>query len=85
MKTLDDMQVAQVEYSDWGKAHDLTSDWNLATHHASFSHREHCVWIFYIGYEGKIQEYATAGFSSTFLNLCRLTASENFKYLCIYK
>lgn len=81
-----DMRVGQfnlLEFEREGR------DWQLAHEHATFSHREACEFIFYLGADlikhlRTMAEYKELGFSRNFLSACAEAYEKGFTYVCFY-
>jgi hypothetical protein len=88
---MEDMKVGQVNF-DHGFTSDTegeTEDWRLANLHATFSHKEACEFIFWVGNTPEDREkvkgtYKVLGFSEEFLTEIALAQTLDFTYLCFY-
>lgn len=72
--------IAEFEF-DYSKNQ---ADWNLSVKHATFSHREACEFIFWIGDDDSIQDWTKKGFSKTFLKVCNEAKAKGFRYLMLF-
>lgn len=81
---MEDMKVAQVEYSNWGKEEDPNSDLSMMKVWATFQHPHECEFIFYIGCEEALRGLKASQFSEEFMGECYAAASQGFKYICFY-
>jgi hypothetical protein len=89
MMTNRDMRVLQVEF-DFGDLDKPISDWRLSLEYATFTHKEACEFIFFVGSEEKdtheflMRDYEAKGFSQEFLAECRKAWNWGYKYICLY-
>ncbi len=49
MNIIKDMNICQTNFDNWGDENSPTSNWSLANKYATYSHKEDCEFIFYIG------------------------------------
>lgn len=61
------------------------SDLILASDNATFTHKEACEYIFYIGSVEAIEDLYSKNFSNTFLLHCTSAKSTVYKYICFYE
>lgn len=80
----EDMKTAIYQYSNWGDEENPASDWCLLNAHASFSHREACEFILYVGCSDSLDALIDLKYSDLLINLAHLAYAEGYKYLCLY-
>lgn len=80
------MKVAMVELNetDWGDESDPTSNWSLFNMHASFSHRDACEFILYIGEWHIPLIWSELGFTLEILTLMIEAKNKGYNYICFY-
>lgn len=85
---MEDMKVAQIEYSRWGDEKSPTSNWSLIQKHGCFSHAEACEFIIHLGdkdyFKERVKDLTDFGFSKDFITLCKKANEQGFKYACFY-
>lgn len=64
--------------------HNESRDWQLSLKYATFSHKEACEFIFYIGNKNSLSTLEANGFSKQFLEVCREVKQKGFKYILMY-
>lgn len=88
LSDITDMQVANIDYSDVFQlqGEDEGSDWALLNAHATFSHKEACEFILYVGSEPEtlVELLEHFGYSKVLIDYCKAAQSLGFKYVCFY-
>lgn len=89
MNPIERMDIAEIEYTYWGDETDTFSDWSLMNKHATFSHKDACEFIFWIGdpsdnecKTNRLEELKQLEFSSHFLIACYEAQKLGYRYLC---
>ena len=83
---MEDMKVLMhyPDEDDWGDEQSEESNWWLATQHSTFSHRDACEFIFYVGDAFHLTRYSDLGFNEAFLSPMRQAREMQYKYICFY-
>lgn len=87
---MENMEVGAVEFANgFTSPEGESKDWHLANLHATFSHKEACEFIFWVGSDEesrqrRLEELKELGFSSDFLGEIEAAQKLDFKYLCFY-
>lgn len=90
MDEIENMEVGawNLETEEWGDENDPTSDWSLANTHATFSHKDSCEFIFWLGkgemHIERLKDLKELGFSSEFVERCKYASEQGFNYINFY-
>lgn len=88
--SISSMKVCQIDWTEYFNEEDkLAGDWALCNKYATFSHKDACEFIFWIGSDraarlNRYSELAALGFSLNFLTAVKAAQARNFVYLTFY-
>lgn len=83
-KRIEYEKMCTVNYDNWGDETSKESDWSLCNAFATFTHKDSCEFIFYIGCEQTLEDLKQRGFSKEFLKHCHEAAAISCNYILFY-